>query len=84
MHDGLAAPEHPVIAIRSFNADTGLITGDNIGLTQGVDNLQPGSLKRLMAAFEHLCQRTLAQLQPEHLIKHPGQPDKGNRPEGLQ
>ena len=82
--DGLVAPEHPMIAIQALNADTGLITGNHFGLTQLIDDLLLGGHKRLVAAFQHLGQSTLAQLQPEHLVQHPGQPDKGNRLEGLQ
>jgi hypothetical protein len=84
MHDGLVAQEHPVITVQSLNTDAGLITRDNLSLTQVVDNLQPDSLKRLMTAFEHIGQCALADIQPEHLIKHPRQPDKRNRRKGLQ
>ena len=46
--DGLVAPEHPMIAIQALDADTDLIAGNHFGLTQGVDNLQPGSLTRII------------------------------------
>ena len=63
---------------------TGLIAGDNVGLTQIANNVPLCRFKRLMAALEHIGQRALADLQPEHLVKHPGQPGKGNRLEGFQ
>jgi len=90
VHDSLIAHEHPLITVQAFNADPVrrendspdhflvrlTITGNHFGPTQIANNVLLCRLKGLMAALEHIGQSTLAQLQPKHLIKHPGKPDK--------
>ena len=73
-----------MIAIRPFNPDAGLIAGNHLGLTQIAYNPLLCSPKRFMAAHKHIRQGTLAHPQPEHFVKHPCKPGKGNRLKGFQ
>ena len=58
---GLAAGEHPVMAVLAFDAHPGLIAGDAFGLAQ------PGE-RRLRSRRESLGPRFIAFISPPSLI----------------
>jgi hypothetical protein len=84
MNNGLAAHEHPVIAVQPFNADAGLIGCHHIGAAQILDNFGLLGCKWHMRTPQHFGERPLAQGNPEQIGQHPFQPHKRHRLKRLQ
>jgi hypothetical protein len=67
MHDRIRAVENPVIRVRPFDPDAGLVTGHDLGRANDGLGLFGLDLEPRMRANEHVHQRALAHIKPERI-----------------
>lgn len=84
VHDGLVAPEHPVVRVAAFDAYPGFVRADDACLPQLRHGVIATTCKMRLRTAEHIHQTALADRQAEQVGKRPLKSLIGQRLEGLQ
>nr|WP_228391276.1 hypothetical protein [Komagataeibacter medellinensis] len=73
MHDPVRTMEDPMVGIRPFDANAGLVAGDDAGAAQDRPGLRSLVPEPGVRTEEYVHQHALAHIEPERIAEHPAQ-----------